>query len=130
MTMKSLKVEEFAAMRYEGRHGTQIVALRGEVDLSSAHRLRELIWQATGRADVGPPRVVVDLSRVEFIDTAGLEVLLEEWNASRPLDGRMCLVAREGPVRRLLEVTGLGGELIDLYAELDAAVESCALAPA
>jgi anti-sigma B factor antagonist len=129
MTMESLRVEEFAAMRYEARDGTQIVALRGEVDLSSAHRLRELIWQATGQADGEPPRVVVDLSGVEFIDTAGLEVLLEEWNACRQLDGRMCLVAPQGPVRRLLELTGLK-ELFDLCAELGTAVDSCTLVPA
>ena len=72
--------------------------------------------------------MVVDLSEVEFMDTAGLEVLLEEWNSSRRLDGRMCLVAPEGPLTRLLEVCGLG-ELFDLYAEMDAAVRSCALAP-
>jgi len=73
--------------------------------------------------------VVVDLSGVEFIDTAGLEVLLEEWNSSRQLDGRMCLVVPEGPITRLLEVTSLS-ELFDLYAELGAAVDSYALSPA
>jgi anti-sigma B factor antagonist len=127
--MKSLDLDEFATMRYEGSDRTQIVAVRGEVDLSSAHRLRELIWRAKRQADVDPPRVVVDLSGVEFMDTAGLEVLLEEWNASRQLDGRMCLVAREGPVTRLLEITGLS-ELFDFYADPDAAVQSFALAPA
>jgi anti-anti-sigma regulatory factor len=38
-------------------------------------------------------------------------------------------VAPQGPITRLLEVTGLN-ELFELYAGLDAAVESCALAPA
>jgi hypothetical protein len=37
-------------------------------------------------------------------------------------------VVRQGPITRLLEVTGLS-ELFDLYAELDAAVGSCMLAP-
>jgi anti-anti-sigma factor len=74
--------------------------------------------------------VVVDLCGVEFIDTAGLEVLLEEWNTSRQSDGRICLVAPPGgAVRRLLELSGLG-ELIDLYAELGVALDSCALVTA
>jgi anti-anti-sigma factor len=73
--------------------------------------------------------VVVDLSGVEFMDTAGLEVLMEEWNASRQSDGRMCLVAREGPITRLFEVAALS-ELFDLYEELGAAVDSFALSPA
>ena len=38
-------------------------------------------------------------------------------------------MAREGPITRLLEETGLS-ELFDLYDELEAAVKSHALAPA
>jgi anti-sigma B factor antagonist len=126
--MKNLQLGRFAGMRCEDKDGIQIVSVRGEVDLYSAHRLRELIWRAKRQAGGDPPRVVVDLSGVEFIDTAGLEVLLEEWNASRQFDGRICLVAQQGPIRRLFEVTGLSG-LLDLYAEPEAAVESCALTP-
>jgi len=129
MSMKSLDLDEFAAMRYEEEDGTQIVSVTGEVDLSSAPRLAELMWRARRQAGGDPHHVVVDLSGVEFIDTAGLEVLLEEWNSSRQLDGRMCLVVPEGPITRLLEVTSLS-ELFDLYAELGAAVDSYALSPA
>ena len=126
--MKSLNLVEFAATRYEEKDGTQIVSAAGEVDLSSAPRLANLLGKARRQAGGYSPPMVVDLSEVEFMDTAGLEVLLEEWNSSRQLDRRMCLVASEGPTTRLLEVTGLS-ELFDLYAELDAAVGSCALDP-
>ena len=126
--MKSLNLVGFAATRYEEKDGTQIVSAAGEVDLSSAPRLAELLGKARRQAGGYSPPMVVDLSEVEFMDTAGLEVLLEEWNSSRQLDRRMCLVASEGPTTRLLEVTGLS-ELFDLYAELDAAVGSCALDP-
>src|SRR3712207_9069857 len=114
MAMKSFDLHEFAAMRYEGSDGTQIVAVRGEVDLSSAHRLRELNWRAKRQADVDPPRVVVDLSGVEFMDTAGPEVLFEGGEQSRQPGGRMCLGVREGPVTRLLEINSLG-QLFDFY---------------
>jgi anti-sigma B factor antagonist len=129
MSMYSLDLDEFAVRRYEEKDGTQIVSVTGEVDLSSAPRLAEVIWRAKRQAGGFPPRVVVDLSAVEFIDTAGLEVLMEEWNASRWSDGSMCLVAPEGPITRLLEVTGLS-ELFDIYEELEVAVESYALTPA
>jgi anti-sigma B factor antagonist len=129
MGMKTLQLGGFAAMGCEDKVGIQIVSVSGEVDLYSAHRLRELLWRAKSQAAVDPSRLVVDLNEVEFMDTAVLEVLLEEWNASRQFDGKLCLVAQGGPVRRLLEVTGLK-ELFDLYDELGAAVESCALVPA
>jgi anti-sigma B factor antagonist len=128
MSMKSLDLDEFAATRYEEKVGPQIVSVAGEVDLSSAPRLAELLGKARRQAGGYSPPVVVNLSEVEFMDTAGLEVLLEEWNSSRQLDRRLCLVAPEGPPTWLLEVTGLS-ELFDPYAELEAAVGSCALDP-
>jgi anti-sigma B factor antagonist len=127
--MKNVELGGFVAMRCEDKDKIQIVSVGGEVDLASAPRLHALIWQAKERADDDPPRVIVDLSELEFMDTAGLGVLLEESNAIRQSGGRLCLVAREGPVTRLLEITGLS-ESFDLYAELDRAVGSCTLAPA
>jgi anti-sigma B factor antagonist len=126
--MKTLELGGFAGMRCEDKDRIQIVSVSGEVDFYSAHRLRELIWRARRQTGGDPPRMVVDLSKVEFIDTAGLEVLLEEWNASRQFNGRMCLVAQQGPITRLVEITGLS-ELFDLYAELEAAVESHVRSP-
>ena len=124
--MKSLDLGGYAATLYEEKDGTLIVSVAGEVDLSSAPQLAKVIWKARRQAGGFPTRVMVDLSKVVFIDTAGLEVLMEEWNASRQSDGRMCLVAQEGPITWLLEVTGQG-ELFDLYDELGAALDSCAL---
>src|SRR5215210_891327 len=99
--MKTLELGGFAAMRCEDKDGIQIISVSGEVDLYSAHRLRDLIWRAKEQAGGDPPRVV-DLSGVEFMDTAGLEVLLEDWNTSRQYDGSLCLVPQQWPITRLL----------------------------
>lgn len=123
--MNELGTGGIAAMRCEDRSGTQIVTVGGEVDLATAPKLGDLISRAVGRAGEEHPRVVVDLLGVEFMDTAGLEVLLEKWSSLRQLAGSMRLVAREGPLTRLLEVTGLEGVFDgDLYADLAAAVRS------
>ena len=118
--MKTLEMGGFAGMRCEDKDRIQIVSVIGEVDFYSAHRFRELIWRTRRQAGGDPPRVVY-LSGVESMDTAGLEILLEEWNASRQSDGRVYLVAQQGPITRLLEITGLS-ELFDLYAEPEAAL--------
>jgi anti-anti-sigma factor len=74
--------------------------------------------------------VVVDLSAVEFIDTAGLEVLLQDWKAFRESSGGLHFVMSEGPVKRLLEISALG-EILDGYVfeDLHAAIEERALVP-
>ncbi len=128
--MKKFGPGGFVAMRCEDSNGTQIVTVGGEVDLATAPRLRTLISRAMGQAESGSPRVIVNLLGVEFMDTAGLEVLLEQWSVSRHLAGGMRLVAREGPVTRLLDVTGLEGAFDgDLYSDLGAAMRGSALAP-
>lgn len=127
--MKQYGPGGFAAMRCQDKDGTQIVTVGGEVDLATAPQLRDLISRAMGEAVGDKPHVVVDLLAVEFIDTAGLEVLLEKWSLLRHLAGSLRLVACEGPLTRLLEATGLEGVFGgDLYMDLGAAVRSPSLA--
>ena len=54
--------------------GTVIEAV-GEVDLTTAAQLREVLLAAVGEAD--KTAVIVDLSKVDFIDSAGLALLVE-----------------------------------------------------
>ena len=54
--------------------GTVIEAI-GEVDLTTAPQLREALLGAVGAS--AKSSVVVDLSKVDFIDSAGLALLVE-----------------------------------------------------
>ena len=54
--------------------GTVIEAV-GEVDLTTAPQLREALLGAVGHT--GKSGVIVDLSKVDFIDSAGLALLVE-----------------------------------------------------
>jgi anti-anti-sigma factor len=78
--------------------------LRGELDMSGTDRLQVALEQAEE-----PPSglLVLDLSKLDFIDSTGLEVLLRA--ARRAHDsGRRLIVARPSRyVRRLLEMTAI-----------------------
>ena len=63
--------------------GTVIEAV-GEVDLTTAPQLREALLGAVGS---GKSAVIVDLSKVDFIDSAGLALLVEARKRLSP-DGR------------------------------------------
>jgi anti-sigma B factor antagonist len=52
-----------------------IIEAVGEVDLTTVPRLRELVLAAVN--NVSDKSVIVDLSRVDFIDSAGLALLVE-----------------------------------------------------
>jgi len=88
----------------EDRGQQPVVIARGSVDPESADRLAGAIE----RARLGTPGpVVVDLSAVDFISSAGLNVLLKAETVARG-DGRhLILLDPSPPVLKLLEVTGL-----------------------
>jgi len=52
-----------------------LIEATGEVDLTTAPQLREALMAAIGGAEKSP--VIVDLSHVDFIDSAGLALLVE-----------------------------------------------------
>jgi anti-sigma B factor antagonist len=82
--------------------GTVLVALAGELDLSSGADLRAEVDAA---AQEGASRLVLDLSDTEFMDSSMLKELLR---ANAELSGagaQVVLVAPRPPVARLLELT-------------------------
>jgi anti-sigma B factor antagonist len=80
-----------------------VVSLAGELDLYNAEAVRAVLLEECARK---PERVVVDLSRVEFIDSTALGVLIE---ARTKLDNRRAFLLASPAVetRRALEISGL-----------------------
>lgn len=79
------------------------IAVAGEVDLSNAHLLTELVETAVAAS---APLVVIDLSEVGFFGAYGTNALVL---AQRMLarHGRRLILHRPSPVvRRVLDVTG------------------------
>jgi anti-anti-sigma factor len=84
----------------ESRDGERVVvAVRGEVDMATAPRLRAALERAAAEAS----EVRVDLREVQFMDSTGLSALVA---AHQALD-RLVIVCPPGPGRRALEVSGL-----------------------
>ncbi len=79
-----------------------VVTLAGELDLSSAGVLEREVAELHA---AGHDRIVVDLSRVEFIDSTGLRVLLGLHRSSERVGRLLSLVRGPGPVHRLFELT-------------------------
>ena len=55
----------------------------------------------------GNLRIVADLERVEFMDSTGLGVLVGALRRLKERDGTLALACPQGPVLRVLDVTGL-----------------------
>jgi anti-sigma B factor antagonist len=91
-----------------GDEGTVTVTVVGEVDTFTAPVLRSSL---DTQLEQQPRELVIDLSGVQFLGSAGLAVLVETQKAARSRDVGLRLIATTRAVTRPLEVTGL----IDLF---------------
>jgi anti-sigma B factor antagonist len=81
------------------------MSVHGEIDLYTVPRLqREL---ASALAGGGKPRLIVDLSGVDFCDSTGVNALLAAHRQARDSGGDLELAAPRPAVRKILQVTGL-----------------------
>jgi anti-sigma B factor antagonist len=98
--------------------GVGIVSARGEVDLSTADSLRTAIEDTLA---AGHARVVVDLTDVEFIDSAGLGVLANSHKNAENTGTAFVVVTDRQAVLRPLEITKLVN-VLNVHPTLEAAL--------
>jgi anti-sigma B factor antagonist len=82
--------------------GLAMVTVRGDLDCATAPRLRAAL---EGLYEAGRT-VLIDLSATDFMDCAGVGLLVVAHRRLRDLGGDLVLDSPSAPVRRVLELTG------------------------
>lgn len=114
MSPDSLSIDVSAA-----RDGhVQLFALGGTLDIATSPTLRAALVEA---ADRDKHEIVVDLTRLEFLDSTGLGALIGAHKRASEHGGSVRLVAQEGQILRLLRITGLL-EVFAVYPSVEAAL--------
>jgi anti-anti-sigma factor len=85
------------------RPGHVLVTVSGEIDIATAAQLRDRLAGPVG----GRRQVIVDLSRVSFIDAAGAGVLADAAARAAARGASFQLATAGRQVRRVLALTGL-----------------------
>ncbi|HEX3549348.1 MAG TPA: STAS domain-containing protein [Candidatus Elarobacter sp.] len=96
----------------------QVFELTGSLDIATSPTVRAALTSASER---GSHRLIVDLTRVEFLDSTGLGALIGAQRRAKEFGGEVRLVAKEGQILRLLRITGLL-KVFAVYPTLDDAV--------
>jgi anti-anti-sigma factor len=94
-----------AVITVERRAGSALITVIGEIDLANAETAEQQILQGiTG----DPTTVTVDLTGLQFIDSAGLWILFRLGAAltTAKITGEI-VVAPDGPVRRMVDTAGI-----------------------
>jgi len=110
------------SVEHDPVEGALLVVASGELDLAAAPRLATVLSIATQGAE---PNVVLDLAAVDFIDSTALGAIMHASTEAESVGKQMLVVALEGPVRRLLEITNLTGRF-RVYPSRDDALAAAA----
>jgi anti-sigma B factor antagonist len=85
-----------------------VVLVAGELDFGTAAPLRDALVDL---GDRGTTPIVLDLARVDFIDSSGVSLLVQAKQRADAEGSELVLRQPAARVRRVLEVTGL----VDLF---------------
>ncbi|MFT4262817.1 MAG: STAS domain-containing protein [Nocardioides sp.] len=98
--------------------GVTVLAVGGEIDVYTAPRLRDKLTEIV---DAGSYRVVVDLEKVDFLDSTGLGVLVGGLKKVRTHDGSLRIVCTNERLLKIFRITGLA-KVFDIFPTSEAAV--------
>jgi anti-anti-sigma factor len=85
-------------------HGDAVVAVSGELDLSTFGQLSRTLADVV---DLHPRALTIDLAGLEFIDSTGLTLLVRTRTHLAEEGGTFWLSSPTPSVRRVLEIVGL-----------------------
>jgi len=102
----------------DSRRPYTVLAVKGEVDVYTAPRLREKLVELVSQ---GKHQIVVDLEGVDFLDSTGLGVLVGGLKRLRSHDGDLTLVCTHQRILKVFEITGLT-KVFAIHATVDQAV--------
>ena len=103
---------------HHAQDGIEVIDVRGEIDIYTAPRLRELLIDLVG---TGSYQLVVNLDEVGFLDSTGLGVLVGGLKRVRAHDGSLDLVCTQQPILKILTIAGLT-EVFGIYETVDQAI--------
>ena len=105
------------SFRVEMAGDVPVVVTPGDIDITNAAAFRTALLEAAGRSRT----FVVDMSRTQFCDTAGIHALVAAHKQAEA-DGReVRLVITSASVLRIFAITGFD-QLISRFSDLDQAL--------
>lgn len=97
--------DAFDIARRELDDRTSVIAIEGDLDLSTAPQLK---WMLLDSLEAGHSQLVVDLSQATFMDSTALGVLIGV-NRSLDIGARLAIVCDRANLLKIFELSGMDG---------------------
>ena len=100
------------------KDGIEVIDVEGKIDIYTAPRLRELLIDLVSTDNC---QLIVNMDKVEFLDSTGLGVLVGGLKRVRAHDGSLDLVCTQERILKLFRITGLT-KVFGIYETVDQAI--------
>jgi anti-sigma B factor antagonist len=100
------------------KDGIEVIDVAGTIDIYTAPRLRELLIDLVSTNSY---QLVINLERVEFLDSTGLGVLVGGLKRVRAHDGSLELVCTQERILKIFRITGLT-KVFGIHETVDQAI--------
>jgi anti-anti-sigma factor len=98
--------------------GIRCVHLSGRLDLKGT---MEIELKFTGHVAGGKQSILIDLSKVDYLASIGIRMLLSNYKSLHSVPAKMILLSPQPAIEETLKTTGLDGT-IPIARDLDAAL--------
>jgi anti-sigma B factor antagonist len=97
---------------------SNVLPLEGEIDLHVSPRIALSLAQMVKKK---PEKLVVDLSKVSYIDSSGLAVLIEAMQSIEEYGGKFAIAGMQETVRSIFEIARLD-QVFRIYPDVNSAL--------
>ena len=95
-----------------------IISISGDIDLESSPQLREFLKP---KAAQKTPRLLLDFTKVDYIDSSGLATLIEYFQSVQSGGGKLALACLSPRVKNVFEIVRLE-QIFALYPDIPSAL--------
>ena len=98
----------------------RVAAISGRVDHAAAETFRKLLWPQLETCSDGRDHLILDLSGLDYISSAGLRVLMLAARDVKSRNGRMVVAGLRPVVREIFEISRFT-LVFQVFADLESA---------
>ena len=101
------------------RGGIPVVRVCGEIDIYTCSKLDQSLREVVDR---GRGTIVLNLEKVQYIDSTGLGAIAYSAVSMSKEGGQIHIVCNKPQVKRIFDISGLSKKNVSLYDDEDAAL--------
>lgn len=108
------------AVRMDPKKDIMVCYIDGDIDINSSPMIKKSFDKLISQKST---KIVINLSKVTYVDSSGLATLVEIFKNMKSYGGRMRLACMSSKIRSLFEITKLE-KLFEILADEETAVSN------